>query len=68
MFFSGKPKGMREGGAEVPVKHANFILNRDSASAADIHTLMERVRRRVLDQFGVRLETEVLFIGFPETT
>ncbi len=59
-------KGMREGGAEVPVKHANFILNRNEASAADIHRLMERVRSRVLDQFGVRLETEVLFIGFPE--
>lgn len=59
-------KGMREGGAEVSEKHANFILNRGSASASDIHTLMERVRRRVHEKLGVRLETEVLFIGFPE--
>jgi UDP-N-acetylmuramate dehydrogenase len=59
-------KGMREGGAEVSVKHANFILNRDSASAADIHTLMERVRSRVFERFNVRLETEVLFLGFAE--
>jgi len=59
-------KGLREGGAEVSVKHANFILNRGSASAADIHALMERVRRRVREDFGVRLETEVLFIGFPD--
>ncbi len=59
-------KGMREGGAEVSVKHANFILNRGSATAADIHILMERVRGRVFEQFGVRLDTEVLFIGFPE--
>lgn len=57
-------KGMREGGAEVSVKHANFILNRDSATAADIHRLKERVRSRVFETFGVRLETEVLFIGF----
>lgn len=59
-------KGMREGGAEVSEKHANFILNRNQASAADIHRLMERVRRRVHEEFGVRLETEVLFIGFHE--
>jgi UDP-N-acetylmuramate dehydrogenase len=57
-------KGMREGGAEVSVKHANFILNTGGASAADIRTLMERVRQRVDERFGVHLETEVLFIGF----
>jgi len=57
-------KGMREGGAEVSKKHANFILNKGGASAADIRTLMERVRQRVDERFGVRLETEVLFIGF----
>lgn len=59
-------KGLREGGAEVSAKHANFILNSGSASAADIHRLMERVRRRVYEESGVRLETEVRFIGFPE--
>lgn len=57
-------KGLREGGAEVSVKHANFILNTGGASAADIRTLMERVRRRVDERFGIHLETEVLFIGF----
>jgi len=60
-------KGLREGGAEVSAKHANFILNSGSASAADIHQLMERVRRRVHAKFGVWLETEVLFIGFPDS-
>jgi len=59
-------KGLREGGAEVSTKHANFILNRGSATATDIHTLMGKVRNRVEERFGVRLETEVRFIGFDE--
>ena len=54
-------KGVREGGAVVSQCHANFILNETgSASAQDVMTLVDRVRRRVEEVFGVRLETEIV--------
>jgi UDP-N-acetylmuramate dehydrogenase len=56
-------KGWRLGGAEVSPLHANFILNRDNASAADVAGLLARVRRAVAERFGVELELEVHFVG-----
>jgi UDP-N-acetylmuramate dehydrogenase len=56
-------KGWREGGAEVSELHANFIVNRADASAADVASLLARVRRAVADRFGVELELEVHFVG-----
>ena len=56
-------KGFRIGGAEVSEKHANFIINRDAASAADIEALIEHVRQTVLDEHGVRLLHEVRIVG-----
>ncbi len=56
-------KGWREGGAEVSELHANFILNRGDATAADVAGLLARVRRAVVERFGVELELEVHFVG-----
>ena len=56
-------KGWREGGAEVSPLHANFIVNHGDASAADVATLLARVRREVVEKFGVELELEVHFVG-----
>lgn len=56
-------KGMRRGGAYVSPKHANFLINDGTASAADIEGLMEDVRARVLATAGVRLEHEVRIVG-----
>jgi len=56
-------KGYRIGGAEVSEKHANFIINRDSASATDIEELIEHVRQTVLDESGVNLVHEVRIVG-----
>jgi UDP-N-acetylmuramate dehydrogenase len=56
-------KGWREGGAEVSEIHANFIVNRGDARAADVASLLARVRRAVADRFGVELELEVHFVG-----
>lgn len=58
-------KGLRVGGAEVSPKHANFIINTGEATAADIETLIERVRAAVQARFGVELETEVHIVGVP---
>ncbi len=56
-------KGTREGGAEVSPVHANFIVNRDHASAADIVALVRRVRAEVERARGVRLQPEVILYG-----
>ncbi|MBI4773621.1 MAG: UDP-N-acetylmuramate dehydrogenase [Deltaproteobacteria bacterium] len=56
-------KGTREGAAVVSEKHANFILNEGSATATDIFRLIQRIRRDVHDQLGVRLIPEIVFLG-----
>jgi UDP-N-acetylmuramate dehydrogenase len=56
-------KGFRLGGAEVSDKHANFIINRDHASAQDIETLITFVQRKVSDIHGVELAPEVRIVG-----
>ena len=56
-------KGARVGGAEVSRKHANFIINSGSATAADIESLIERLRVEVEQQTGVALELEVRVLG-----
>ena len=58
-------KGRRIGGAMVSDKHANFILNAGSATAADIEALIAEVRAAVERASGVRLELEVRVIGEP---
>jgi UDP-N-acetylmuramate dehydrogenase len=56
-------KGLRRGGAVVADKHANFIINTGSASAADIEALIAEVQRRVAEATGVHLEAEVRILG-----
>jgi len=59
-------KGEKSGGAMVSEKHGNFIINTGEASAADIESLIERVREGVLEATGIELEPEVQIIGTNE--
>ena len=56
-------KGLRCGGAEVSLKHANFIINTGGARADDVRHLISTIQKRVYEQFGVLLQPEVIFIG-----
>jgi UDP-N-acetylmuramate dehydrogenase len=56
-------KGTRVGGAEVSSLHANFIVNRSGARAADILSLIERIRRKVRQERGIDLEPEIKIVG-----
>lgn len=56
-------KGKRLNGAEISAKHANFIVNRGGAAAADIAALMDMTRDRVQTQFGITLEAEIRVMG-----
>jgi UDP-N-acetylmuramate dehydrogenase len=56
-------KGAREGDAEISEVHANFIVNRGSATASDVLRLVERAHAQVLRQVGIDLEPEVRVLG-----
>jgi len=58
-------KGYAIGGAVVSEKHANFIINRGGATAADIEQLIEHVRVTVNERHGVSLVPEVHVVGEP---
>lgn len=58
-------RGLRVGGVHMSQMHCNFLINDENATAADIETLGETVRRRVLEHSGIQLEWEIKRIGVP---
>lgn len=58
-------RGLTRGEAEVSDKHCNFLINCGSATAADLESLGEEVRRRVLTTTGIELEWEIQRVGRP---
>lgn len=56
-------KGVRLGHARVSPMHANFIENQGRARAQEVLDLIETVRQKVFEKFGVRLETEIQVVG-----
>lgn len=52
-------KGLELGAAQVSPLHANFIINRGGARAAEVLGLIEMIENRVADETGIRLEREV---------
>ncbi|EPX87146.1 UDP-N-acetylmuramate dehydrogenase [Rubellimicrobium thermophilum DSM 16684] len=58
-------RGARIGGAIMNPKHANFLTNAGGASAADLESLGEAVRKAVYDHSGVTLEWEIMRVGEP---
>ena len=55
-------KGVNIRGAEVSVKHAGFVINKDNADATAILELMEHIKETVKNETGVTLEPEVRII------
>lgn len=60
-------RGLRIGDVEVSTIHANFFINKGSASASDFISLMEEVAQRVKEKFRVILEPEIKIVGRKET-
>jgi UDP-N-acetylmuramate dehydrogenase len=56
-------KDLAVGGARVSERHANFIVTRPGATAADVRTLIATLQERVEERFGVRLRPEVVMVG-----
>jgi UDP-N-acetylmuramate dehydrogenase len=56
-------RGVRVGGAQVSEVHANFLVNRGSATATDFLALAARIKDAVRQSTGVELEEEVKIVG-----
>ena len=57
-------KGFKIGDAEISRMHANFIVNKSSASSKDIFALITLIQQKVLQNKGILLQPEVRMIGF----
>ena len=55
-------KGLRIGGAKISEKHANFIVNEQNATCADIKNLISVMKNAVFAQYKIRLEEEIRYI------
>lgn len=60
-------RGATVGGAQMSPKHSNFLINTGQASADDLETLGEEVRKRVFQNSGIELHWEIMRVGDPLT-
>ena len=56
-------RGAQVGGAQMSLKHSNFMINTGGATAADLESLGEDVRKRVFQTRGITLEWEIMRVG-----
>jgi UDP-N-acetylmuramate dehydrogenase len=55
-------KGMKWGGAMVAKEHANWIVNLGNATSKDVKKLISEGQKRVFEEFGIKLEREVIYL------
>jgi len=55
-------KGMAVGGAQISARHANYIINKGGARASDVLELMDIVKTKVMDAFGIELLPEIRIV------
>ena len=56
-------RGARVGGAQMSPMHSNFMINTGGATAADLETLGEKVRKKVFQSSGITLQWEIMRVG-----
>ena len=56
-------KGFSIGGAQVSTQHANYIINKGTATASDVLKVIEHLRKTVAKKTGITLELECKIIG-----
>jgi len=54
--------GMKVGNAQVSLQHANFIINKGNATARDVISLIEKIKKKVEGKFGISLQPELEII------
>ncbi|MBV7379017.1 UDP-N-acetylmuramate dehydrogenase [Maritimibacter dapengensis] len=58
-------RGATIGGATMNEKHSNFLTNTGTATAKDLESLGEEVRKKVYETSGLTLEWEIMRVGEP---
>ncbi|WP_417523682.1 UDP-N-acetylmuramate dehydrogenase [Marinovum sp.] len=56
-------RGFCIGGAQMSEKHSNFLINTGAATAEDLESLGEEVRKRVFQSSGIELHWEIMRVG-----
>lgn len=59
-------KGYQVGGAKISEKHANFIINTGGATATDIKKIIDTVKAKVLEEYGIKLRVEQRLVNWDE--
>ena len=54
---------LKEGDAMISEKHCNFFVNNGNAKSSDIESLINKVKKKVLEKTGEKLELEIKIIG-----
>jgi UDP-N-acetylmuramate dehydrogenase len=58
-------KGMKKRVIRVADYHANLIFNEGQGTSADLRDLIDDLKARVQERFGLVLEEEVQYVGGP---
>jgi UDP-N-acetylmuramate dehydrogenase len=61
---SGFRRGDGDGNVGISTKHTLAVINRGGATARDVLRFAARIKRAVLDRFGISLRPEPVFVGF----
>lgn len=57
-------KGKQRGGAQISLKHGNFIVNKEKATAKDVLNLIEEIQQIIYEKKGLKLDPEVRYIPY----
>ena len=61
-------RGATLGGAQMSAKHSNFLVNTGNATAQELESLGEKVRKKVFQNSGIELQWEIMRVGEPAPT
>ena len=56
-------ENFKEGDAKISEKHCNFFVNNGNAKSSDIENLIKKVKKRVYEKTGIKLELEIKILG-----
>ncbi len=59
-------KGYQVGGAMISKKHANFIINTGSATASDIKEIVDYIKEKVYQEYGIKLRVEQRLVNWDD--